>query len=53
MISVHKKLEFWAGLKPNELAFVDGKKEITFAELNIHTLKVTAVLRELGIGSGD
>ena len=53
MISVHKKLEFWAGLKPNELAFVDGKKGITFAELNIHTLKVTAVLRELGIGSGD
>ena len=53
MISIHKKLEFWAGLKPNELAFVDGEKEITFAELNMHTLKVTAVLRELGIGSGD
>jgi len=53
MISAHKKLEFWAGLKPDELAFVDGKKEITFAELNIHTLKVTSVLRELGIDRGD
>ncbi len=53
MISVHKRLEFWAGLKPNELAFVDGKKEITFAELHIHTLQVATILNELGIRRGD
>ena len=53
MINVPERLRFWAGLKPNELAFVDGKKEITFAELHIHTLKVAATLEKMGIGSGD
>ena len=53
MINLEKRLAFWAGLKPNEVAFVDGKKEITFAELQIHTLKVASVLSSYGVKSGD
>ena len=53
MINIRRKLEFWAGVKPHELAFVDGKKEITFAGLQAHTLKIATTLRALGIKDGE
>ena len=53
MINLARRLEFWAGLKPNDVAFVDGKREITYAELKIHTLKVATVLESLGVKRGE
>ena len=53
MLNVRKRLEFYAILKPNQLAFVEGKKEITFAKLHNHTLKIASVLKEFGIKRGD
>ena len=53
VIDIRRSLEFWAGVKPNEIAFVDGKKEITFAGLQAHTLKIAATLRTLGVRDGD
>ena len=53
VIDIRRSLDFWAGVKPHELAFVDGKKEITFAGLRAHTLKIATTLRALGIKNGD
>jgi acyl-coenzyme A synthetase/AMP-(fatty) acid ligase len=53
MLNLQKRLEFCAGLKPNQLAFVEGKNEIKFAELHVHALKITSVLKDFGIKRGD
>ena len=53
VIDIRRNLEFWASVKPHELAFFDGKKEITFAGLQDHTLKIATTLRSLGVRDGD
>jgi acyl-coenzyme A synthetase/AMP-(fatty) acid ligase len=53
VIDIKRRLEFWAGIKPHDVAFVDGLKEITFAELQINTFKIATTLREIGIQKDD
>ena len=53
---MHKASElitFWAHLKPNEIAFADESREITFAELDKYTRKIGYMLKEKGIKRAD
>jgi len=53
---MHKASElitFWAHLKPNEIAFADESREITFAELDKYTRKLGYMLKEKGIKRAD
>ena len=46
-------ITFWAHLKPAEIAFADESREITFAELDKYTRKISYMLKEKGIKRGE
>jgi len=50
---ISEQLKFWSELRPSQVALVDGKREITFAELNSHSRKIATVLQQRGVKSGD
>lgn len=45
-------LQTWADQRPNELAFIDDKHEISFLQLNSLVLRSATFLKELGIEKG-
>jgi acyl-coenzyme A synthetase/AMP-(fatty) acid ligase len=53
MYQTDQLINFWADIKPKELAFVDEDHEVTFRELNMFTRKIAFVLDEKGVKQGD
>lgn len=53
MVNVDELLLKWATTKPNELAFADEEREVTFAELNHDVRKIANVLAQTGVSRGD
>jgi len=46
-------IAFWAHLKPTDIAFADEAHEVNFREFDMYTRKISFLLKEKGIKSGD
>lgn len=53
MNKANEVIEFWANLKPDNLAFADDGHEISFRDLDSLTRKIAFLIKEQGIKRGD
>ncbi|MBU1375099.1 MAG: AMP-binding protein [Alphaproteobacteria bacterium] len=46
-------VEYWAGLRPHDIAVVDGERTLTFGDWNAAADRLAQGLAERGVGPGD